>query len=235
MEGDPQDYDADIYDVVVIGAGSTGENVAARSVKGGRYVVVVGAELVGWVRSSGLHAIGDLPSVCSRATNAVVMTGSDEVRTRPEAGPEEVERAARALFQTLLKASELPPALVSGAGLAALRAIESRAGLSVAELARDLGTIPSWSSRLCDRLETDGYIERRRSEPGRRQVAITLTASGERLLNQIELRRRQALVGVLERMTAPERAALLAGLAAFTRARDDAGDGGERTAGRTAG
>jgi len=45
--GDTQDYDADIYDVVVIGAGSTGENVADRAVKGGLSAVVVEAELVG--------------------------------------------------------------------------------------------------------------------------------------------------------------------------------------------
>ncbi len=38
---------ADIYDVVVIGAGSTGENVADRAVKGGLSAVVVEAELVG--------------------------------------------------------------------------------------------------------------------------------------------------------------------------------------------
>jgi pyruvate/2-oxoglutarate dehydrogenase complex dihydrolipoamide dehydrogenase (E3) component len=45
--GDTQDHDADIYDVVVIGAGSTGENVADRAVKGGLSAVVVEAELVG--------------------------------------------------------------------------------------------------------------------------------------------------------------------------------------------
>ncbi len=44
---DTQDHDADIYDVVVIGAGSTGENVADRAVKGGLSAVVVEAELVG--------------------------------------------------------------------------------------------------------------------------------------------------------------------------------------------
>ncbi|MGC8471768.1 MAG: dihydrolipoyl dehydrogenase family protein [Acidimicrobiales bacterium] len=37
----------DIYDVVVVGAGSTGENVADRAVKGGLSAVVVEAELVG--------------------------------------------------------------------------------------------------------------------------------------------------------------------------------------------
>ncbi|MDA8056921.1 MAG: NAD(P)/FAD-dependent oxidoreductase [Actinomycetota bacterium] len=42
-----KDHGTDIYDVVVIGAGSTGENVADRAVKGGLSAVVVEAELVG--------------------------------------------------------------------------------------------------------------------------------------------------------------------------------------------
>ena len=35
------------YDVVVIGAGPTGENVAARAVRGGLTAVIVESELVG--------------------------------------------------------------------------------------------------------------------------------------------------------------------------------------------
>ena len=42
-----KDQGTDIYDVVVIGAGSTGENVADRAVKGGLSAVVVEADLVG--------------------------------------------------------------------------------------------------------------------------------------------------------------------------------------------
>src|ERR1700760_1161942 len=37
----------DTYDVIVIGAGPTGENVAARAVRGGLSAVIVESELVG--------------------------------------------------------------------------------------------------------------------------------------------------------------------------------------------
>lgn len=42
-----QGHDAHTYDVVVIGAGLTGENVADRAVKGGLSAVVVEADLIG--------------------------------------------------------------------------------------------------------------------------------------------------------------------------------------------
>ncbi|MGH3214121.1 MAG: FAD-dependent oxidoreductase, partial [Trebonia sp.] len=38
---------ADVYDVIVIGAGPTGENVAQRAVRGGLTAAVVESELAG--------------------------------------------------------------------------------------------------------------------------------------------------------------------------------------------
>lgn len=131
-----------------------------------------------------------------------------------------VEVASRALAQTLVRASESAPVGLSGAQLSALRAIERRGQLNMTELAGELGTIPSWASRLCDRLEADGYIERKLHETGRRQVTIRLRSSGQKVLAEIAERRAGALVEVLAAMTPTDREALLRGLDAFGSARD---------------
>ena len=129
-----------------------------------------------------------------------------------------LEVASRPFMQTLLRATEAPPAQVTGSQLAALRAIERRPALNMTQLADELGTIPSWASRLCDRLEADGYIERRTSEEGRRQVAIELRRPGRDLLDDIAARRREILGRAVATMGDADRRALLRGLQAFERA-----------------
>ena len=129
-----------------------------------------------------------------------------------------LEVASRPLMQVLLRATEAPPGQVTGSQLAALRAIERRPSLNMTQLADELGTIPSWASRLCDRLEADGYIERRTSEEGRRQVAIELRRPGRDLLDDIAARRREILGRTVATMGDADRRALLRGLEAFERA-----------------
>lgn len=130
--------------------------------------------------------------------------------------PERIEQAAQSLVFAMAQATSDLSA-VSGAQLAALSAIARRGSLNLAQLAEELGTIPSWASRLCDRLEADGYIERRLNETGRRQVTIKLRTPGRRLLGELQRRRTAALVPVVEQMSAAERKALLRGLEAFDR------------------
>lgn len=129
-----------------------------------------------------------------------------------------VESASRRLVQLLVRASESPPLNVSGAQMSALRTIARAGPLNLTRLADELGTIPSWASRLCDRLEADGYIERKPKVPGQREVEISLRPAGKRLLEEVADRRRESLVGVLELMTATERRHLERGLEAFSRA-----------------
>ena len=55
--------EADAYDLIVIGAGAVGENVADRAVQGGLSVLIVEDELVGgeWLLL-GLHALQGAPA-----------------------------------------------------------------------------------------------------------------------------------------------------------------------------
>lgn len=122
---------------------------------------------------------------------------------------------------------------ISGSQLIALEAIGRLAPINMSQLADELGTIPSWASRLCDRLEADGYIERRQSEAGRRQVRVTLRDPGRRLLSELGDRRVKALSGALELMRPGERLALVRGLTAFAAATapvEQAGDPSARSA-----
>lgn len=142
------------------------------------------------------------------------MVPSDE-STNPPFDTGAFEEATRCLVLTMLQASEVPPALVTGAQLAALRALDRCGTLTMTELAEQLGTIASWASRLCDRLEADGYVERRPVESGRRRVAVRMRPPGRAVLRELAERRRQALSGPLAAMSADEREALLKGLLAF--------------------
>lgn len=137
--------------------------------------------------------------------------GDDE--TKEEAAA--VERAMRPVVRVMLRAAETPPVRVTAAQLAALAAVERRGDLGVVQLAEELGTIPSWASRLCDRLEAAGYVERKSSPEGGRQLSITLRPDGRRVLAELQRRRRNAIATILLSMTASERRALVEGLSAF--------------------
>lgn len=129
-----------------------------------------------------------------------------------------IEVASRRLVQLLLRASETAPLAVSGAQMSAIRIIERAGPLNLTRLAEELGTIPSWASRLCDRLEADGYVERKPKTPGQREVAISLRPAGRRLLEEVARRRRESLSEVLGQMSAADRRHLQRGLEAFGRA-----------------
>jgi DNA-binding MarR family transcriptional regulator len=127
-----------------------------------------------------------------------------------------VEAMAGALVEVWLGSTR--PGLPA-AQLRALQAVERRPGLTIADLAAELGTIASWASRLCDRLEADGYLERRPSDHGRRHLELRLRTDGYQILDALRHQRGAAIAHVLVAMTGPERAALLRGLHGFARAR----------------
>ncbi len=129
-----------------------------------------------------------------------------------------VEQGARPLVAALAQAEDAVHPRISPAQLRALMAVERRHELNLAQLAEELGTISSWASRLCDRLEADGYLERRPTSGGRRQVVLRLREPGRRLLAEVEHRRREAVRAVLVAMAPSERASLVRGLEGFARA-----------------
>jgi DNA-binding MarR family transcriptional regulator len=80
-----------------------------------------------------------------------------------------------------------------------LRLLETRPGLTMIELARQLGiSVPTMQSRIA-RLEQLGLISRSRSAQDRRKVPTELSREGRRLLRRVPLAGAGRLLDALER------------------------------------
>ena len=91
---------------------------------------------------------------------------------------------------------------------AALVALQQFAGGgSMDELRKVLGLTPSGAVRLVDRLEADGYVERRAGADGR-SLALALTPAGRRVARRVLHARGDALDDVLAPLSRAERATL---------------------------
>jgi DNA-binding MarR family transcriptional regulator len=136
--------------------------------------------------------------------------------TRPDATPSPITPAVEVGIDCLVK-TWIPvhgdyPAGVSGPQLQALLAVDGQAGVTVNELAGMLDTVASSASRLCDRLQAAGLLDRGESRDDRRKVVLVLTRQGHDVLAQIRKHRHQDLSRMLAMMTPAGKAALLRGL-----------------------
>ncbi|OQR61175.1 MarR family transcriptional regulator [Streptomyces maremycinicus] len=126
----------------------------------------------------------------------------------------------------LLAAEEARPRLPARQ-LLALRTVRNRPELNLTALAEHLGVGLPTASRLCDRLEAAGLLERRLRPSDRREVQLVVTVYGERLLTDVAERRVRRLASVFEAMTPAQRTALEHGLAGFHRAHTTGRGSGE--------
>ncbi|MFI9771149.1 MarR family winged helix-turn-helix transcriptional regulator [Streptomyces sp. NPDC052415] len=99
--------------------------------------------------------------------------------------------------------------------LRALRVLESEPGLNLTSLAEGMEIGLPTASRLCDRLEAAGLVERALHPRKRREVQLSLTGHGRQVLGEVASLRSQALAAVLAAMTPAEREALSRGMQAF--------------------
>ncbi|MFD0394121.1 MarR family transcriptional regulator [Streptomyces nogalater] len=122
----------------------------------------------------------------------------------------------------------------SASQLRVLHVLEHHDGINLRTLAESLASTPPSTSRLCDRLQAAGFVERVASPEDRREVRLHLSGRGRAFLADLRSRRGE-LRKVLADMPAAKRVALLEGLEAFcataaTQILDDAPDSGSRTA-----
>ncbi len=150
--------------------------------------------------------------------------------------PDEVARVtstAGELLEVLWGRASTAPA--SASQLRVLLILEHHEGINLRTLADSLASTPPSTSRLCDRLQAAGFVDRVVSAADRREVRLHLSSRGRAFLDDLRARRERELQEVLTLMPAVKRAALLEGLEAFcaaaaTQIHEDAEGSGSRTA-----
>lgn len=110
---------------------------------------------------------------------------------------------------------DVPRAPLSASQLRALFVLERDDGTNLRALAEAMGSTPSSVSRLVDRLQAVGYVERAPSVASRRELQLYLTPQGREYLAELRAQREGEVAAVLDAMPARKRAALRDGLIAF--------------------
>lgn len=136
----------------------------------------------------------------------------------PQAAARHLADAAESLVACWLAAAEEAVPRLPARQLLALRTVRRRPELNLTALAEHLGIGVPTASRLCDRLEAAGLIERTVQPRNRREVQLVVTAYGSRVLADVTERRVHHLAAVLAGLTPAQRTALQQGLYAFSRA-----------------
>ncbi|MGW6486174.1 MarR family winged helix-turn-helix transcriptional regulator [Streptomyces sp. NPDC055056] len=111
-----------------------------------------------------------------------------------------------------------PPPYVSVSQLRVLYLVEGENGIRMRAFTQLLGASPPSISRLIDRLQALGFVERRPCPDSRREVLLGMTPAGRDHLAQLRERRDQLLRQALTSMPSHQRAALAESLAALQRA-----------------
>lgn len=131
---------------------------------------------------------------------------------------DEVLRASRAIVGIVAASLAGIEEVVTVPQLRVLVMVHTRGPLNLGAVAAGLAVNPSNASRTCDRLIHAGLLDRRESAVDRRNITLTLTPAGQRLVDKVIKRRREEIERVLRTMPPGERSAVGAAMAAFASA-----------------
>ena len=128
------------------------------------------------------------PQLRRTLSDDAVMTAAQR-RSAGTEGPsadqiEAVSRASRALVG--IAASSIASVVddVTVPQWRVLVMVDTRGPLNLAAVAAGLDVNPSNASRICDRLIKAGWLDRQESPTDRRNITLSLTADGRRLVDQ---------------------------------------------------
>jgi DNA-binding MarR family transcriptional regulator len=129
------------------------------------------------------------------------------------------------LFEAVLeRVRDVSPQPLSVSQLRAVVALDRHDGVNLRELAERLDSTPPLVSRLCDRLEAVGFLERLPSARSRRELTLRLSDRGRAYLHDLRSRRRESIQALLGKMSPAGRAALTTGLREYRALADADGD-----------
>ena len=87
--------------------------------------------------------------------------------------------------------------------------IASAGNLIAADLSKELGLDPGYLSRMLDRLEQKGLLEKIRDESDGRQRILQLTAEGKKVFSLLDSRSREEVAEMLNRLSTQEQSNLI--------------------------
>jgi DNA-binding MarR family transcriptional regulator len=90
--------------------------------------------------------------------------------------------------------------------------------MNISRLGEHLDVIPSTAMRMVDRLAAAGMVRRDSSSSNRREVLVTLTPDGRRVVRKVTRRRRSELARIVQALAPAEQRKLVSALSAFTAA-----------------
>ncbi|HEY7053438.1 MAG TPA: MarR family transcriptional regulator [Mycobacterium sp.] len=129
-----------------------------------------------------------------------------------------VLRASRALVGIAAASISEVDGEVTVPQLRVLVMVDTRGPLNLASVAAGLEVNPSNASRTCDRLIKAGLLDRRDLPEDRRNITLTLTDEGRKLVDRVTKHRRSAIARVLREMSTEDRELLATALDRFAAA-----------------
>jgi DNA-binding MarR family transcriptional regulator len=129
-----------------------------------------------------------------------------------------VMTASRALLAVVARSLAAVDEDVTLPQYRALVVLGQRGTVRPAELAAALAVTPPTCTRMCGRLEAKGLVVRERPTDDRRAVAVSLSAAGRDLVDDVSRRRRAELRTLLAGVPAARRDAVVDALRSFAEA-----------------
>jgi DNA-binding MarR family transcriptional regulator len=146
------------------------------------------------------------------------MQSMDDGSVTPEAVVEALMRASRALVAITARSLSAVSSEVTLPQFRTLVVLASRGPLTVTALAENLDVHASTMTRMCTRLVTRGLVVREPSSIDRREVVITLSATGTDLVDSVMQKRRDEFDRTVRTIDPGEQRALIGTLDTFARA-----------------